>query len=96
MTDQVNMLLSISHKHSVLWAVGFIKGKSAIHLARAYGERRSNFVGQNFWARGHFVSTVGRDEEVNRLAEGHSILHLERLTGNSARITGVSLPAGLR
>ena len=42
--------------------VGFIKGKSAIHLARVYGERKRNFVGQHFWARGYFVSTVGRDE----------------------------------
>jgi putative transposase len=46
--------------------VGFIKGKSAIHLARVYGENRRNFVGQSFWARGYFVSTVGRDEEVIR------------------------------
>ena len=46
--------------------VGFIKGKSAIHLARVYGEHRRNFVGQSFWARGYFVSTVGRDEEVIR------------------------------
>ncbi len=44
----------------------YIKGKSAIHLARAYGERTRNFVGQNFWARGYFVSTVGRDEAVIR------------------------------
>ncbi len=42
--------------------IGFIKGKSAIHLARVYGERKRNFVGQHFWARGYFVSTVGRDE----------------------------------
>ncbi|MCB5223808.1 MAG: transposase, partial [Candidatus Cloacimonetes bacterium] len=46
--------------------VGFIKGKSAIHLARVYGERRRNFVGQHFWARGYFVSTVGRDTELIR------------------------------
>ena len=45
---------------------GFIKGKSAIHLARVYGERKRNFVGQHFWARGYFVSTVGRDEAVIR------------------------------
>jgi putative transposase len=44
----------------------FIKGKSAIHLARVYGERKRNFVGQHFWARGYFVSTVGRDEAVIR------------------------------
>jgi putative transposase len=43
-----------------------IKGKSAIHLARVYGERKRNFVGQHFWARGYFVSTVGCDEETVR------------------------------
>ena len=42
--------------------IGYVKGKSAIHLARVYGERRRNFVGQHFWARGYFVSTVGGDE----------------------------------
>jgi putative transposase len=46
--------------------VGYIKGKSAIHLARVYGERRRNFVGQHSWARGYFVSTVGREEAVIR------------------------------
>lgn len=45
---------------------GFIKGKSAIHMARVYSERKRNFTGQNFWARGYFVSTVGRDEELIR------------------------------
>ena len=46
--------------------IGFIKGKSAIHLARVYGEKKRNFVGQHFWARGYYVSTVGRDEQVIR------------------------------
>ena len=46
--------------------VGFIKGKSAIHLARVYGERKRSFVGQHFWARGYFVSTVGRNEQTIR------------------------------
>ena len=46
--------------------IGYMKGKSAIHLARVYGERKRNFVGQHFWARGYFVSTVGRDEAVIR------------------------------
>ena len=46
--------------------VGFIKGKSAIHMARVYGERKRNFVGQHFWALGFFVNTVGRDEEAIR------------------------------
>ena len=51
---------------AVAQVIGYIKGKSAIHLARVYGEKKRNFVGQHFWARGYFVSTVGRDEEVIR------------------------------
>jgi putative transposase len=63
MSDHVHMLIAIPPKHAVSQVIGFIKGKSAIHLARVYGERRRNFVGQHFWACGYFVSTVGRDEE---------------------------------
>lgn len=66
MPDHVHMMLSIPPKYAVSQVVGYIKGKSAIHLARVYAERRRNYVGQHFWARGHFVSTVGRDEEVIR------------------------------
>jgi putative transposase len=66
MPDHVHMLISIPPKYAVSQVVGYIKGKSAIHLARVYGERKRNFVGQHFWARGYFVSTVGRDEEVIR------------------------------
>jgi putative transposase len=66
MSDHVHILISIPPKYAVSQVIGFIKGKSAIHLARVYGERKRNFVGQNFWARGYFVSTVGRDEEVVR------------------------------
>jgi putative transposase len=62
--DHVHMLIAIPPKYAVAQVVGFIKGKSAIHLARVYGERKRNFVGQHFWARGYFVSTVGRDERV--------------------------------
>lgn len=61
--DHVHMLISIPPKYSVAQVVGFIKGKSAIHIARTYGERKRNFAGQHFWARGYFVSTVGRDEQ---------------------------------
>jgi putative transposase len=50
----------------VAQVIGYIKGKSAIHIARTFGERKRNFVGQHFWARGYFVSTVGRDEGVIR------------------------------
>ena len=66
MPDHVHMLISIPPKYAVSQVVGFIKGKSAIHLARVYGEHKRSFVGQHFWARGYFVSTVGRDEAVIR------------------------------
>jgi putative transposase len=66
MPDHVHMLISIPPKYSVAQVVGYVKGKSAIHVARTFGERKRNFVGQHFWARGYFVSTVGRDETVIR------------------------------
>jgi putative transposase len=66
MSDQVHRMIAIPPKYAVSQVIGYIKGKSAIHLARVYGERKRNFVGQNFWARGYFVSTVGRDEAVIR------------------------------
>jgi putative transposase len=66
MPDHVHMMISIPPKYAVSQVVGFIKGKSAIHLARVYGERKRSFVGQHFWARGYFVSTVGRDEATIR------------------------------
>jgi putative transposase len=65
-SDHVHMMISIPPKYSVAQVVGYIKGKSAIHIARSFGERRRNFAGQHFWARGYFVSTVGRDEAVTR------------------------------
>ena len=64
--DHVHMLIAIPPKHAVSHVIGFIKGKSAIHIARVYGGRRRNFTGQHFWARGYFVSTVGRDEAMIR------------------------------
>ncbi len=66
MVDHVHMLISIPPKYAVAHVVGFIKGKSAIHIARTFMNRKRNFVGQHFWARGYFVSTVGRDEAVIR------------------------------
>ena len=66
MPDHVHMMISIPPKYAVAGVIGYIKGKSAIHLARVYAERKRNFVGQHFWARGYFVSTVGRDETLIR------------------------------
>ena len=60
--DHVHMLISLPPKYSVAQVVGFLKGKTAIHIARVYARRRRSFVGQQFWARDYWVSTVGRDE----------------------------------
>ena len=64
--DHVHILISIPPKYSVAQVVGYIKGKSAIHIARVYMGRKKNFVGQHFWARGYYVTTVGHDTEVVR------------------------------
>jgi len=66
MSDHLHMLISIPPKYSVSQVVGYIKGKSAIQIARSYLGRKRNFTGENFWARGFFVSTAGRDEDVVR------------------------------
>lgn len=66
MPGHVHMMTSKPPKHAVSQVVGYIKWKSAIHLARVYGKHERNFVGQHFWARGYFVSTVGRDEATIR------------------------------
>ena len=79
MPDHVHMLLSIPPKYAVAQVVGFMKGKSAIHIARTYGERKRNFVGQHFWARGYFVSTVGRDEVAIREYIRHQEVEDRRL-----------------
>ena len=73
MPDHVHMMISIPPKYSISQIVGFIKAKSAIHMARTYLGRKRNYVGQHFWARGYFASTVGRDEQVIR----EYILHQE-------------------
>ena len=63
MRDHVPMLVSIPPKYSVSQVVGCMKGKSAIHIARTFMGKPRNFTGESFWARGYFVSTVGRDEK---------------------------------
>ena len=66
MTDHVHMCISIPPKYSVSNVVGYIKGKSAISIARHFMGKSRNFAGESFWARGYFVSTVGLDEEMVR------------------------------
>ena len=79
MADHVHMLIAIPPKYAVSQVVGYIKGKSAIHLARVYGERQRHFRGQHFWARGYFVSTVGRDEATIRAYIQHQEREDKRL-----------------
>jgi putative transposase len=66
MRDHVHMCISIPPKYSVSHIVGYIKGKSAIAIARKFRGKQRNFNGEHFWARGYFVSTVGLDEDVVR------------------------------
>ena len=66
MPDHVHMCISIPPKYAVSNVVGYMKGKSAIKIARQYGGRERNFTGESFWARGYYVSTVGLDEEMVR------------------------------
>ena len=66
MPDHVHMCISIPPKYAVSNVVGYMKGKSAITIARKFGGRQRNFTGEVFWARGYFVSTVGLDEEMVR------------------------------
>lgn len=62
--DHAHMLISIPSKYNVAQVIGYIKGKSAIHIARMYAGKKKNFSGEQFWACGYFVSTVGKDEQM--------------------------------
>ena len=64
--DHVHMLISIPPQYAVSQVVGFLQGKSAIHIARTFGGRKQHFTGQHFWARGYYVSTTGKDEAAVR------------------------------
>ena len=64
--DHVHMLVAIPPKYAVSQVIGYMKGKSAIYIARTYLGQRKNYSGMSFWARGYFVSTVGADEDVVR------------------------------
>jgi putative transposase len=67
MTDHIHICIEIPPKHSVATVIGFLKGKSAIAIARQFGGRARNFTGEHFWARGYAVSTVGFELEQIRV-----------------------------
>jgi putative transposase len=64
--DNIHMCMSIPPKYAVSNVIGYIKGKSAISIARNFTGRKRNFAGESFWARGYYVSTVGLDEDAIR------------------------------
>ena len=66
LSDHIHILISIQPTYAVSEVIGYLKGKSAIHIARTYMGRKKNFTGQHFWARGYFVTSVGADEETIR------------------------------
>jgi putative transposase len=66
MPDHIHMLIEIPPKHATSAIVGFLKGKSAIAIARQFSGKQRNFTGENFWARGYAISTVGFEEEAIR------------------------------
>ena len=75
--DHVHMLISISPKYAVSEIIGYLKGKSAISVARQFGGRKRNFNGEKFWARGYAVSTIGF--ELDHIKK--YVKHQERLDG---------------
>ena len=79
MPDHVHMLISIPPKHATASVVGFLKGKSAIAIARKFGGKQQNFAGEHFWARGYAISTVGFDVEQirNYIKNQEDIEHAE-------------------
>ena len=89
MADHVHMCISIPPKYAVSSVVGFIKGKSAISIARNFLGRKRNFTGESFWARGYFVSTVGLDEEVVRQ-------YIRRQEQEEQRLEQLNMPWGSR
>ena len=82
--DHVHMLISIPPKYSVAEVVGYIKGKSAIAVARQFGNKQKNFNGERFWARGYAVSTVGFEETQIQAY----IKHQEQLDGRGSNESG--------
>ena len=64
--DHVHMVINIPPKYSVAQVIGYIKGKSAVYIARTYAGKKRNFTGEQFWARGYYVSTIGKDEAASK------------------------------
>jgi putative transposase len=66
MHDHVHILIEIPPKYKISEVIGFMKGKSAIAIAREFGGKQRNYTGEHFWARGYAISTVGFEESAIR------------------------------
>ncbi len=62
--NHVHMCIEIPPKYAVASVIGFLKGKSAIAIARTFLGRKQNFNGAHFWAKDYAISTVGFDEDI--------------------------------
>ena len=82
--DHVHMMIKVPPKHSVSSVIGYIKGKSAIAVARKFGGIKQNFSGERLWARGYAVSTVGFEEAQIR----HYIKNQQQLDGLGDKESG--------
>jgi putative transposase len=80
--DHVHICISIPPKYAIAEVIGYLKGKSAIAVARQFGAKQKNFNGENLWARGYAVSTVGfKLEKVKEYIEHQEKLEIEREEG---------------
>ena len=80
--DHIHMLIEIPPKEKVSDIVGYLKGKSAIAIARRFGGKQRNFFGESFWARGYAVSTVGYEIEKIRSYIRNQEIEDKRAEGN--------------
>ena len=80
--DHVQTFISIPPKYAIAEVIGYLRGKSAIAVARQFGAKQKNFNGENLWARGYAVSTVGFElEKVKEYIEHQEKLEIEREEG---------------
>ena len=60
--DHVHMLIEIPPKFSVSHVMGFVKGKSSLMIYDRWGNAKFRFRNREFWCRGYYVDTVGKDK----------------------------------
>ena len=61
--DHIHILVEIPPKMSVSSFMGFLKGKSSLMIYEKWGNMKYKYRNRQFWCRGYFVDTVGKDEK---------------------------------